>query len=364
LTEVDARAEDEDWAREVAPEPPAAARKERDATPRPPPAVLAGVGTIALEPERVRRLVEAATFAPSSGNAQPWRFYYENRVLVLARDARRGGDFLDVEGTATQVALGAAVESLVLEAHAEGLAALVNLVERADAPDVVATFQFAPKDTGAPDEPAAFDALRDFVRLRGTERRARERHAIGRGTLDAIADAGASAGTHVALLTSDVDLALLGALLGAVGRVRLSSPIAQRDGRAWGGGAGLEDRARRAVRSASAAILVSTPTHAPRGWTAGGRAVQRAWLTATMLGLAVQPMTVLPFLLARASRIGGEGLDDEDRATLAAAQTKFDALFPDARGETVLMLALLRPRGPVSARALGRPVEEVLTFRA
>ncbi len=75
----------------------------------------------------VRRLVGFAVLAPSGGNAQPWRFVAKGG-RVRCSVAESGGRTLnDFQRAASFVALGAAVENMVLAAPAMGLSAEVVL---------------------------------------------------------------------------------------------------------------------------------------------------------------------------------------------------------------------------------------------
>jgi hypothetical protein len=130
-----------------------------------------------------------------------------------------------------------------------------------------------------------------------------------------------------------------------------------------GGGRALEDLARQAIDSASAVGLITVAGTGREDYFRGGRAVQRLWLTAASVGLALQPMTGLPYLLARLERGGGVGLRPCDQVELRAIRSARDALFAADPGRADVFLFRVHHGGPPTARSLRRPLDAVLSFR-
>jgi hypothetical protein len=132
--------------------------------------------------------------------------------------------------------------------------------------------------------------------------------------------------------------------------------------REWKGGRALEKITRRSVEAASSVALITMPGHRPIDYFHGGRAMQRAWLTATQLNVSFQPVTSLIYLFARLTRGNGAGLPDEMIDELRALRGRYRKLFAvnDLVGE-ILLFRLSQADAP-SARSLRRPVNEVLSF--
>jgi hypothetical protein len=86
-----------------------------------------------------------------------------------------------------------------------------------------------------------------------------------------------------------------------------------------------------------------------------GRAAQRLWLRATELGLAVQPLAALPFMLVRATHFGGAGFDPEECRELEAAGAGLRALLGLSADELPLFIFGLSRSAPASDRALRLP---------
>ena len=92
----------------------------------------------------------------------------------------------------------------------------------------------------------------------------------------------------------------------------------------------------------------------------GGRSLERMWLTAAALGIAVHPMTTLPYFFALVNRAGGEGLDEGTIAELRSMRALYEGLFDlnDSTGEVLLFrVAIARA---TEKRSLRRPLDDVL----
>jgi nitroreductase len=348
-----------------------------------------------LDRSEITRLVESATLAPSGGNSQPWQWlHHEGRLFVFSDPSR--GSFLDIKCAGTHVALGAAAENLILEAHAMGLHVQMHPLLDSGVPSLVAAFTFARDDSALPhSEPHQCDHLVRFIPRRMTNRTLGQRQPIDATQLQALAQITRTVpGAQLSFLTADCELAEFAAVTAAVDRLRLLHPRghhdfvreirwtpeearATRDGidldtidltatqraglsvgrswpvvanlKQWNAGGAFEHLTRDAIDAASCVGLLTMPTWSSRCFFNGGRALQRFWLTATQQGIAVQPVGSVTFLFAVAE--------------LRDLRQRFVALFPMVaeQGGEILPLRLAIAPEPAAA-ALRRPVEEVLTF--
>ncbi len=82
----------------------------------------------------IDRILELARWAPSGDNTQPWRFEVLNdlHAVVYGFDTRAHCVY-DLDGRPSQIALGALIETAAIAASAEGLR--LQAVPRADAPE-------------------------------------------------------------------------------------------------------------------------------------------------------------------------------------------------------------------------------------
>jgi hypothetical protein len=106
--------------------------------------------------------------------------------------------------------------------------------------------------------------------------------------------------------------------------------------------------------------LLTVDGRSPESFFAGGRAMQRLWLTASSLGLAVQPMTAITYLFPRLELEHGPGLGAREVAQLTRLRSRYlDLLQVQPDEAEVLLFRLARAPAP-SARSLRRHLDDVL----
>jgi molybdopterin/thiamine biosynthesis adenylyltransferase len=363
---------------------------------------------IELDGSQLNHLVEAAMLAPSGGNTQPWQWFYQAGMLYLFH-APSQPSLLDFQETASYLALGAATENLVLQAHAMDLQ--VHLQPLIGAPGrLVAAFSFhRGEHSDVAQEPHTCDTLVRAIPLRLTNRTLRPRQPLDPALLHTLAQIGQTVpGAQVTWLTGADDLAEFAAIAGAAERLRIfnrqghhdftheirwttAEAAATRDGidlatldltlaeqagltvarawpvvadlKQWGGGGAIAKLTHKAIATASAVGLLTMPHHSPVDFFAGGRALQRIWLSATEQRLAFQPVASATFLFARLRYGQGVGLDDETIAELQHLRQRFVQLFPmmDKQLGEILLFRLAVADTP-TVRSLRRPVEQALTI--
>jgi hypothetical protein len=357
-------------------------------------------------PSWARHLVAHAAMAPSGGNMQPWRFHAEGEQLWLSLDRARAGSLLDVRDRPGHLALGAALENLEIAAAASGRPLESALFPEREHPDVVAVMKRGPARLGSMVE------LVQLVQARCTNRRLGTGASLGKDEVAALGAAAVARGAHLELVGpgplpgGPAALARVAAMVGEAERVRclcaglhgeLVAELrwsveeaaercdgidvatlemsaaeltgvrlavrpevaaflrAEDRGRALAGG-----RTRAQIESASAVGLVSVDGDRPEDWLRAGRAMQRVWLEATRLGLGLQPVGVVLYMWHMLGTPAGAVFTPRERAVLAALEEQRAAVFPESRGRVAaLMFRLARSPQP-SARALRRPVGEIL----
>ncbi|MBI1336495.1 MAG: thiamine biosynthesis protein ThiF [Phycisphaera sp.] len=112
------------------------------------------------------RVLDLARWAPSGDNTQPWRFEVKSdqHVVVHGHDTRDHCVY-DLDGRASQISLGALLETIKIAASTQGLG--TGAVRRLDKPVNEPTF-----DVSLTPEPAVKpDPLAAFIPLRCTQRR-------------------------------------------------------------------------------------------------------------------------------------------------------------------------------------------------
>jgi nitroreductase/molybdopterin/thiamine biosynthesis adenylyltransferase len=352
--------------------------------------------------EEIAWLVSRAAMAPSGGNDQPWRFTWrQGGALNCYLDRAHSGSFLDFKYFASYLALGAAAESGAIAATGLGRNATVQPFPEPSEPDLVFRLLL-----GEPVTTLQLDPLLPLIEARATNRRFGERHPLTSEQVTALQDAAHERSADLALVSDPETLNEVGELLGAVDRFRFMSErmhtammselrwspgeaSATRDGidlatldldavgmaglhmlanpetasflRSLGKGERLENSARKAIAGAGAVGLITIGGIDQHAYFQAGRALQRVWLTATRLGLALQPMSVAPYLFLRLTGEPGAGLTPSETRILTGLRQRFASVFQPREGQAQALLFRLTHAPPPSTRALRRRVSAILT---
>ena len=364
------------------------------------PAVGPLLRATTLSPEAVWSLVSYAILAPSPHNGQAWRFRYRDGRLQCRRDPERSGGILDFGHGAAHLALGAAAENVVEAAAGMGFEATVTPFPDSSDPLLACEIAFEARGTGKASPRLA------AVPERATNRQRGPRVPLDPGDAAALEAAVAAHGARLQWVTAPDALEEAASILGAGDRVAYLSKdlhaelmegvrwtpeevLRTRDGidiatmemsaadvaglrvvSRWsamrlvgmmGSGRVLEQVSRKAVASASAVGLVTMPGTDPTAFLLGGRAMEAAWLEATVRGLAFHPLAMMPYLFAHVERGTGKGFTEAEQAALLSLRRRYRALFdvPEGWCEPILFRLAAGVPAP-SARALRRPVGDVL----
>ena len=114
----------------------------------------------------IERILDRARWAPSGDNEQPWRFEIidDNHLVVHARDTRDWCVY-DLDGSSSQIAVGALLENMAIAATAEGMTVECNRQE--GTPDTALKFDIRLRS----DEGRQPSRLLPFMKARVTQRR-------------------------------------------------------------------------------------------------------------------------------------------------------------------------------------------------
>jgi nitroreductase/molybdopterin/thiamine biosynthesis adenylyltransferase len=352
----------------------------------------------------VRKYVEAAVQAPSDGNRQPWRFVYRHReqtLGVLHDPSRTGGPNDEFGRQMALIAIGAAIENVVIAAGSRGEAVAVDILPAAQDPMLVADLRFSPRKGGASDDP-----LVEQISQRATNRLPGTRTNLSPVHGQVLASAARDSGAKLQMCTQRDTLDELGKILGEAERIRLLSPALHaelmqtlhwtpteaeqaRDGMALEtyaanpaeaatlrlirtpqvvkhirdvkGGSGLAVGLSQLL-STSAAVGLLTITGSDKGtFVRGGRAMQQVWLTATALGLAAHPINHLIAMLARVERYHGAGLDKHEIRAIVDLRERFTQCFTVSMNDAEIVLLRFSYSDPTTQRSLRRSVDDVFS---
>lgn len=358
-------------------------------------------GQISLDPGTFEAVVEAALRAPSGANEQPWTWATRGPNLWLVGRSRFGESLLNYRDVATHLSVGAASENLVLRAHQLGLAVkLMPPAERACSARVGFRF-FRASDAPEGSEPHSFDTLAGAIGERHTNRRRTAGGALENDALEALARTAASVpGCELLFVNDRPAVAEVADIAARAERIRMLHPAGHgdmvreirwtleeaestRDGidlrtvdlstaelaglkmlrspgvptllKRWRGGRGLEKLTRSSLLASSAVGLLTMRRQTVAGRVEAGRALERVWLSATRLGISLQPHTAPVFLFARAFGGGARDFDGETLGELYGLHARLRAVFGASEGEVFLFR--LFPSCEPLARSLRRPAD-------
>lgn len=374
-----------------------ARRQFRLAAPRP---RSTGAGPAPI-PEPAAGILDLARWAPSGDNTQPWRFEIlsGHRFVVHGFDTREHCVY-DIDGRPSQLSIGALLETIRIAASGRRLKADIRL--RADATEIAPKFDVLLEA----DPHIKPDPLLPFVRDRCVQRRPLSTRPLS-ATEKAALELAAGAGHRIRWLEGWRNRLELARILFANGKVRLTIPEAyavHRDVIEWGArfsedripdqAVGLDPLTVKIMRWAMqswarvefvnslpggtlgpriqldmlpalgcGAHIIIRAERAPNGltdWVEAGRAMQRIWLTATSLGLQMQPETTP--LIFRTYVRAGRRFTRVDRANRLAATLadRLDRLIGTEALEGAVFLARVGAGPKARSRSLRMPVQALL----
>jgi len=353
--------------------------------------------------------VSAAILAPSGGNKQPWQWIGSGSgQLDLYLDQARTSGLIDFEDGGSYLALGCASENLVLAAHAAGYEIDLNAFPSPHNRGHAACFRLLPSSSSA-GESHRHDHLYADIPLRHTQRNMGKQQPVAAADLEQLSAAVRSVdGADIQWHTDGAILKEVARLVGAADRIRIlnralhremfseirwtaSEAEAHRDGidietlglspsdraglelcRDWsslellsaiGGGRNLEKMSAKQMNDAAAVGRITVAGSGADDYFRGGRAVQRMWLTAAGMGIAVHPMTALTYFFARLGRGGGEGFSQSEIAELEQLRSRFGAMFQIMPSATDALLFRIGFADGAMKRSLRRPIHDVFCSR-
>jgi len=367
---------------------------------------LAGNGHfISPDREMISDLVSAACAAPSTGNDQPWKWLYDNETLYLYHDEFRSFSFGDFNNMASFISFGAAYENLYLQAINRGVEPQLEFMPNPPGKKLVAAIRFTTltDDTSL----ALLKPLQTGIKKRHTNRNPAAKTEISASALDQLtALAQSIPGAKVGWFKNAADLDALAEIIGACDRIRLLNKEGHHDfvhhEMRWtseeaektkdgidiktlglsnsqlaalgviksehvvstinelGGGKALDMLAKRTVAAASALCLITMPAYNPENFFNGGRAMERLWLGATNLHIAVHPLISPLYIFPRVVYGNGAGLTDQNIAELKELIKKFAAITGMRDSRAGVFLAKVAIADEPALKSLRLPVEQVL----
>jgi hypothetical protein len=351
-----------------------------------------------------RKLVEAAILAPTPDNNQPWRFAVQDGRFLIFLDPSRTLPS-DVNAMFDLVGLGAAAENASIAARHAGYTPCVQIADcpaeaLCDGSRPVATIEF--HAGGQP------DPLYPYLVDRCTCRKLYSTKPLPEEALDQMAKAAAqSDAVRVDWVTNRAQISEIARLLAAADLIRFQyEPFhaelfrqlrftpqeaeQTRDGldvrtldlppgAAWllrklqpwrrmrkvhqlGLGRFLTLPSALAVKRSGAVGLLTVNQPKTEPFVQGGMALERLWLTATSLKLAMQPLGSLPIFLAHWHQLGGSRLEPAHRDRIKNLSERLRNLLPYLATGTLQIMFRIGQSTPSRYRSIRRQVGDVSTL--
>lgn len=355
----------------------------------------------------LKEIVNAACYAPSTGNDQPWKWLYRNGRLHLFHDRYRSYSFGDFDQIASNISFGAAYENLVLKSNEAGLHIHAELFPLGQESTLIAVITFADNGAATNTRPVFSPQSAAVIFERNTNRNPSTPVPVSAGEFEALRAAAESVeGARFHYFDNREQMMAIAEVIGECDRIRLLNPVGHRDfaqremkwspadaensrdgidirtlGMTKGqmtalsiirdeeivkalksiqGGEALIDVARNTVSTASALGMITMPRYDYKDFFWGGVSMQRFWLKAEELQFAIHPLISPFYLFPRVTRANGAGLDETESSKLRDLRKKFMRLVPfeDNIAEVFLFKIASAPKSEIKSYRL--PLEETL----
>jgi len=352
----------------------------------------------------VDEMVTAACLAPSGGNVQPWKWVYNNGRLFLFHDIHFSYSLLDYNNYGSYVGLGAAIENLDLKARSMGYSIKVEYFPIKDNDNLVAAIALSQGVNGQ-----EADGLASYISVRLTNRNTGSYDQLSEGDTEKFkAEVAKIQGADINFITDRDVMRQLGEIVSGADMVRMMNEQGHYDTfftemrwnakdaeetsdgidiatvgatpseaagfsiakdyeaikllKDWNKGTAFKKLTNKIVNVSSAMALITMPAGTRADYLLGGRAVERAWLVATKLGYAFQPLSVPLFLFKRLTEGKGVGFTVQDMENLTRLKEDYNRILPgyDTKGH-IFLFRLGRAEEP-KVKSLRRNLKEVLFY--
>lgn len=369
--------------------------------------IAPGDDDISPDKESINSMVAAAATAPSTGNDQPWKWLYKKGTLFLFHDEFRSHSFGDFQKTASFITFGAAYENLYIHALTLGIEPYYHFFPNKSNEKLVAAIRFRKHKPTALTE--LLSPLDRAIYKRHTNRVMAPKTVIPQDIYSRLALLAESVpGARMRCFTDENDMKSLARIIGACDKIRLMHPeghydFVHREMR-WtpedaestltgidirtlelgnslmaamsviksekvinavkdlGGGNALGMLAMRTVSTASALCMISLPGYGLRNFFEGGRSMERFWLEATNLNLAIHPVISPLYLFSRILHGNGEGLDEKSIKELQFLREQFNKITGAGNTDAEVFLTKIAIAEEPKLKAHRLPLRDILIY--
>ena len=329
----------------------------------------------------IERILDLARWAPSGDNTQPWRFeIVDDRNFIIHAQDTRDWCVYDLEGRASQIAVGALLETIAVAASGEGLSASFERQQDSAATSPLIRVSLSAGNT-------SINPLLPYIKARVTQRRSLSTKPLSKEQKREL-EASVGEGYRVVWIDGAHNKWRMAKLLYRNAGIRLTIPEAYEVHKRiieWNAQFSLDripDRAvgldpvalklmRWAMQSwervamlnryfagtlmpriqldllpglrcgAHFCIVADRSLETIEDFFNGGRALQRFWLTSAKLGLQFQP-EMTPIIFSYYTRAGVKFTDDTEAVKSAETlRNDLDALIGERNNESAVFMGRL-----------------------
>ena len=350
--------------------------------------------------EKMKSWVQKAVLAPSAGNNQPWKWLITKDALFLYHDKNKSISWTDPFDHLAQLALGASLENLILAAWSDGYNAQVTRFPDDQNKGLAAAICFISGQDSNLDrsiQQSLFEAIesRHTNRKKGTkeaipkEKIKQIEHAIAKNyelnwvseekRIHELSEIVSTVEMHrfldpnghheffqkeirwtpeqVKSSRDGLDIKTLElSYLDQTGLKVASDPDVMQSIQNWRGGKGLQKISREGIQSASLIGLIRSNGKSKPDYLEAGQQMQRVWLMAEHLKLALHPISSPLFFFSRINQPDDLSADLQDE--LKIQEKKFNTIFVPDPSKSNLFLFRLSLCGAPTAVALKRNLED------
>jgi hypothetical protein len=350
---------------------------------------------MAVDRKLLDQLLACGAQAPSGDNLQPWIVDVDGDEIRLLVDTSRDQSLYNFEYRASLIALGAMIENITIAGRHLGVAVQTSV---ARTPNGLAEARLSLADA----QPR-YDPLFDSIGRRCTNRKPYQTRALPAATVAALeACAPKGCGGDVRVVQDRQTMRIVAKAASLNDRLLFEvRPLhdtfyqsmrwteaeaeASRDGlfvktlelgpielsfkasRSWAvvrttnllGASRLAPfHSLRTFMKSAAFAFVQMDSTRPEACVAGGQLAERTWLTATSLGLGVQPMAGMLCLLPYLRSAGSSGISAGAREVIARADSLFRQALPLGSERLPILLLRMGAAPPPTATSLRRELRE------
>jgi hypothetical protein len=354
-----------------------------------------------IDEQDLNKVIEAGMIAPSAGNNQPWKFMSFQKKLFLFHDKKQSVSWADYENLISYISLGTAIENINLKADELGYEIKNDLFPLSSNKKLIAAFSFKKMERSNPK-----NDLHEFITSRCTNRKKGKYANIEERILEDVRKSCITNSEASLFFTNTKEeIERISKIVSVAERVRFLNPQGHhdfyskelkwstKDGspieegldvrtlelsytdeiglrvaadpriiellNVWKAGFAFEKLSYKSILTSSAIGLICMPSYSETNWINGGRAVQRAWLSATKHQLAFQPISAPLFLNLQIQNGGRANFNANEKSELEKCYSELQTIFPYLDKTPGLFLFRLSHADEPSARSLRKNIDHL-----